>query len=103
MTMYTVAIVGCLILTISGIWILIDGEESCLGMGLTGVFGLILVLCIAAYDDTVISRADQFFATRQETYKCEDLGKLKCQYKIQRWQEDSVYWAKEVSKILKEK
>ena len=102
MAMYIVAMVICAILTILGIWMWVgDAEPSC-GMVLTGVCGLLVVLSIAAYDDTVINKADEFFATREKTYKCEDLGKLKCQYKIQRWQEDSVYWAEKVSEILKE-
>jgi hypothetical protein len=103
MAMYTVAIAGCFILTILGLWMWVEDAEPTCGMVLTGVFGLILVLSIAAYDDTVINKADEFFATREKTYKCEDLGKLKCQYKIQQWQEDSVYWAEKVSEILKEK
>lgn len=101
--MYTVAIVCCFILTILGIWMWVGDAESPFGMILAGVFGLIFVLSIAAYDDTVIHKADEFFATREKTYKCEDLGKLKCQYKIQQWQEDSVYWAEKVSEILQEK
>lgn len=102
MAMYIVAMVICAILTILGIWTWVDGAEPSYGIVLTGVCGLLFVLGIAAYNETVINKADEFFATREKTYKCEDLGKLKCQYKIQRWQEDSVYWSNKVNSILKE-
>ena len=103
MAMYIVAMAICAILTILGILMWVDGAEPRYCIVLTGVCGLLFVLGIADYNETVINKADEFFATREKTYKCEDLGKLKCQYKIQRWQKDSVYWAEKVSAILKDK
>jgi hypothetical protein len=75
-----------------------------------GVFALVC-FCILAfalfgliknYDSKVVKNADEFFATRNETYKC-DMSKYECQYRIKEWQADSVYWEEKLDKIFKEK
>lgn len=57
---------------------------------------------IKNYDSKVVKNADEFFVTRNETYKC-DMAKYECQYLIKEWQADSVYWTEKLDKIFKEK
>ena len=47
--------------------------------------------------------ADEFFATREEVYKCQEHQDLKCQYKIMKWQADSVDWTERVQKVMRKK
>ena len=103
MTPYTVALICCIILTLLGLALLADSDDALWGLAVAIVFGILSTIGIVKYDDTVIKKADEFFETREQAYNCTDVGKLECQYKIQQWQEDSVYWAEEVSSILKDK
>ena len=109
MTIYTVAIVCCIILTVIGLAILVDSMlvdsddgDALWGLACAIVCGILSTVGIVTYDDAVIKQADEFFETRTQAYNCKDVGKLKCQYKIQQWQADSVYWIEKVSNILKD-
>lgn len=103
MTLYTIAIVCSIILTIIVLTLLTDEDDPLWGIACAIVFGILSVVGIVKYDDAVIKQADEFFDTREQAYNCKEVGKLKCQYKIQQWQADSVYWTEKVSNILKAK
>ena len=103
MTPYIVVIVCCIILTIIGLALLTDSDDALWGLACAIVFGILGTVGIVKYDDAVIKQADEFFDTREQAYNCKEVGKLKCQYKIQQWQADSVYWTEKVSNILKAK
>lgn len=103
MTIYIIVLVCCIILTIIGLALLTDSDDALWGLACAIVFGILSVVGIVKYDDAVIMKADEFFDTREQAYNCKDVGKLECQYKIQQWQADSVYWTEKVSSILKDK
>ena len=54
------------------------------------------------WDDRVMNRADMFFKTRDEVYKCEGQSPEVCKYKKLIWQKDSTIWQKRLDKILKD-
>jgi hypothetical protein len=83
--------------------LLTDSDDALWGLACAIVFGILSVVGIVKYDDAVIKQADEFFDTREHAYNCKEVGNLKCQYKIQQWQADSVYWTEKVSNILKAK
>lgn len=70
---------------------------------------MVAIIALAIYvaiecnsDKLIIRSASSFFASREETYKCENQTKLECVYAIQEWQKDSVKWAERTKKILKD-
>ena len=54
------------------------------------------------WDDRVMKRADMFFKTRDEVYRCEGQSPEVCKYKKLIWQKDSTRWQKRMDKILKD-
>ena len=98
------SIMAVLVLVLAIATIIDDGKltgESvfalvCLFLLAFALFGL-----IKNYDSKVVNNADEFFATRNETYKC-DISKFECQYRIKEWKADSVYWAEKLDKIFSE-
>ena len=54
------------------------------------------------WDNRVMNRADTFFKTRDEVYKCEGQSPEVCKYKKLIWQKDSTIWQKRMDKILKD-
>lgn len=65
------------------------------------ILAFVSIVQIVNYDSKVVKNADEFFATRNETYKC-DIAKYECQYRIKEWQADSVYWEEKLDKIFSE-
>ena len=53
------------------------------------------------WDNRVMNRADKFFKTRDEVYRCEGQSPEVCKYKKLIWQKDSTIWQKRMDKILK--
>ena len=54
------------------------------------------------WDNRVMNRADQFFKTRDEVYRCEGQSPEVCKYKKLIWQKDSTIWQTRMDKILKD-
>ena len=54
------------------------------------------------WDNRVMNRADKFFKTRDEVYRCEGQSPEVCKYKKLIWQKDSTIWQKRMDKILKD-
>lgn len=65
-------------------------------------FGLLVLVC-GEHDAKLMEAADEFFATREEVYKCQEHQDLKCQYKIMKWQADSTDWTERVQKVMRKK
>lgn len=55
------------------------------------------------YDAKLVEAADEFFTTREEVYKCQEHQDLKCQYKIMKWQADSIDWTNRVHEVMRKK
>jgi hypothetical protein len=80
-----------------------DGEMITVGfIGGCLCFGL-LYLGWSQYGARLVEAADEFFATREEVYKCQEHQDLKCQYKIMKWQTDSTDWTERVQKVIRKK
>jgi hypothetical protein len=91
--------VGCLV---AGIILCIRGNDIaaiCLGVALLA--GLGTVACTVRLDDEVLSRADKFFNTREDVYRCYGITPEVCKYKKLIWQKDSIIWQKRMDKIIK--
>lgn len=53
------------------------------------------------WDDILVKKADQFMLTRDAAYTCADTGPSSCKKSILEWQKDSIWYANQVSDILK--
>ena len=73
------------------------------GCGLCIVSGLLIFELGSDWNKRTIDHADDFFATRDEVYKCDGLKPLQCDYKLKVWREDSVMWANKVKNIMEGK
>lgn len=54
------------------------------------------------WDNRIMKRADMFFKTRDEVYRCEGQSPEVCKYKKLIWQKDSTIWQTRMDKILKD-
>ena len=80
-----------------------DGEMTTVGLiGGCLCFGLLVLVC-GEHDAKLVEAADEFLATRDEVYKCQERQNLKCQYKIMKWQADSVDWTERAKKVIRKK
>ena len=80
-----------------------DGEMITVGfIGGCLCFGL-LFLVWSEHDAKLVEAADEFLATREEVYKCQEHQYLKCQYKIMKWQADSIDWTERAQKVIRKK
>ena len=101
------SIMAVLVLILALATIIDDGKLT--GEGIFTLICFILLTfaslgLIEQYDSKVVKNADEFFATRNETYKCMcDIANYECLYRIKEWQADSVYWMEKLDKIFKEK
>ena len=80
-----------------------DGEMTTFGLIGGCLFLGLLVLVCGEHDAKLVEAADEFFAAREEVYKCQEHQDLKCQYKIMKWQADSVDWTERVQKVMRKK
>ena len=80
-----------------------DGEMITVGLIGGCVCFVLLCLVCSEHDAKLVEAADEFFATREEVYKCQEHQALKCQYKIMKWQADSVDWTERVQKVMRKK
>lgn len=80
-------------------------DKQMFTVGLVGgclFFGL-LFLVWGEHDAKLVEAADEFLATREEVYKCQEHQDIKCQYKIMKWQADSIDWTERVQKVMRKK
>lgn len=77
-------IMAVLVLVLALATIIDDGKltgESTFALICFGILSFATIGQIVQYDSKVVKNADEFFATRNETYKC-DMSKFECQYRI---------------------
>jgi hypothetical protein len=66
------------------------------------LFGTVGFVLLAHHDSRVVSRADNFFKTRDGAYSCELPDGYACKLKLKEWREDSIYWTEKVKGVLEE-
>lgn len=100
--MVSLVTLALVILFISGIKTK-DADMLSVGLVGGGICFVLSLLVWGEYDKKLVEAADEFFATRDDVYKCQEHQDLKCQYKIMKWQADSVDWTERVQKVMRKK
>ena len=88
----------CVILTVCAAR---DKNSSDVGVGIviSCVIAAVFIAVLVNKDKWVMKEADQFFKSRSEVYKCENLSEQVCSTKKEVWRQDSLVWVKRLDKI----
>lgn len=100
-----IAFVGLISLGIT-IFCIVTHDDTEMSFWTAVIFAVMTILffgiLFGVSDNRVMKRADMFFKTRDEVYRCDGQSPEVCKYKKLIWQKDSTIWQKRMDKILKD-